>query len=152
MDDRAESGVIAETLLVALALVLSAAFVVWYGHSASSSTSAPRSIGLSRDASSTATTATYTVNAIAAHDLKWGSLRVVIDGTTATYDSALTATPSFCVSDGTSACIATGSWSPSTTSVRAGQVVKFHDTSLSGRYVHIADTGANGLAASVQMP
>lgn len=151
MDDRAESGVVAEVLLIGLGLVLAAGFVVWFGNSAGDA-QAPRSMGLARDPGSTSTTATYTITSVAAQRATWSSFRVLIDGNVASYDSTLAASPSYCVSDATGACIATGSWAPATTEVKAGQTIRFHATSLAGKHVVVADQGARAVVASLQMP
>jgi flagellin-like protein len=142
--DEAVSPVIAVILMVAITVVLAATVYVWVSGFGSQSGTPAKTISMSSAGALSNNQKTYTV-ASSTSGMKWGDISFTLNGAALSYDSTLTGAAKYCVATSGSACVATGSWAPSTTVVQAGQLITITDTSLSGETFRVLDSQANSV-------
>ena len=139
--DRAESGVIAEVLMIAGAIAGAALIFLLY--SGGGGNEAPPAVGLNDDGATQGGTKSFTV-ASALPSLDWGDLAILLDGTALTYSSALASDNTYCIVTSGSSCVLTGLWD-GTADVAAGQSIRIHHADLSGKTFLVRQSEANAI-------
>ena len=134
---------IAVILMVAITVVLAATVYVWVSGFGSNSSTAAKSVSMTSAGPVASNTKSYVI-AAAVSGMKWSDVALTLNGAPMTYDSALGSAATYCVATAGSACVATGSWTPSTL-VMAGQTIQVHDTALTGKTLRVLDSAANAV-------
>lgn len=139
-DDHAESGVLAELLLVGVAIAGALLLFVFY--TASPSETLP-AVAMNDDGVASGGTKSFTI-AASPWDLDWGELSPFLDGTPLAYDSALASENTYCIVATGATCAPTGSWDGSL-NVAAGQQLRVHHSALPGRTLSLRQDTLNAI-------
>ena len=154
-DEEAVSPVIAVILMVAITVVLAATVYVWVSGFGSSNSAPAKSIALTSDGALAEAISTaghqqnqaknYSV-ASASPGLKWGDVKLSLDGETMTYTDAsqnggTQNTNAWCLLTSAGACVASADYAAKL--VEAGARIRLEDASLSASKFLIVDPASN---------
>lgn len=145
--DEAVSEVVGIVLMIVVSVLMAAVLFFWVGIG-DEPPDAPLAAVLKLDGPLASSTQQIVVVSVST-PIAWSDIRIEIDGSPFTYESALGAQRTFCVKDETESCIATADWDPTTAMLEAGQLIRLRDSRITDAPVRIIHTESNGVIASL---